>query len=80
MAGIASEYSPDRLLYPMKRVGKRGKGKFERISWDEALDIITEKLRDLKDRGEAHKLVASFFPHSITDPKWRFLNAYGGFY
>lgn len=79
MAGIALEYSPDRLLYPMKRVGKRGEGKFERISWDEALDIITEKLRDLRDRGEAHKLTASFFPHSITDPKWRFLNAYGGF-
>jgi thiosulfate reductase/polysulfide reductase chain A len=79
MAGIASEYSPDRLLYPMKRVGKRGEGKFERISWDEALDILTEKLQELTDRGEAHKLTASFFPHSITDPKWRFLNAYGGF-
>ena len=35
--------------------------------------------RSLKDRGEAHKLTANFFPHSITDPKWRFLNAYGGF-
>ncbi|MDO8847929.1 MAG: molybdopterin-dependent oxidoreductase [Coriobacteriia bacterium] len=79
MSGTSLEYSPDRLLYPMKRVGKRGEGTFERISWDEALDIITDKLRDLKDRGEAHKLTASFFPHSITDPKWRFLNAYGGF-
>ena len=72
MAGIALEYSPERLLYPMKRVGKRGEGKFERISWDEALDILTEKLRDLKDRGEAHKLTASFFPHSITDPQVAF--------
>lgn len=79
MAGVALEYSPDRLLYPLKRVGKRGEGKFERISWDEALDIITDKLRALKERGEAHKLTANFFPHSITDPKWRFLNAYGGF-
>ncbi len=79
MSGPATQYNSDRLLYPLKRVGKRGEGKFERISWDEALDTITKKLKELKNRGEAHKLTASFFPHSITDPKWRFLNAYGGF-
>jgi thiosulfate reductase/polysulfide reductase chain A len=79
MAGVSLEYSPDRLLYPMKRVGERGEGKFERISWDEALSIMADKLKGLRERGEAHKLTASFFPHSITDPKWRFLNAYGGF-
>ncbi len=79
MAGVSLQYNADRLTHPLKRVGKRGEGKFERITWDEALDILTAKLKDLKDRGEAHKLTASFFPHSITDPKWRFLNAYGGF-
>jgi len=79
MAGVSLEYSPERLTRPLKRVGKRGEGKFEPCSWDEALDAITAKLADLRDRGEAHKLTASFFPHSITDPKWRFLNAYGGF-
>jgi anaerobic dimethyl sulfoxide reductase subunit A len=39
-------YSPERLLYPMKRVGQRGEGRFERISWDEALDVVSGKLRD----------------------------------
>lgn len=38
-------YSPSRLRYPMKRVGKRGEAAFERISWDEALDIVAAKLR-----------------------------------
>lgn len=38
-------YNPDRLKYPMKRVGKRGEGKFKRISWDEALNEIATSLR-----------------------------------
>jgi anaerobic selenocysteine-containing dehydrogenase len=37
-------YHPDRLLYPMRRVGKKGEGSFERISWDEALATIGERL------------------------------------
>ena len=79
MAGISLQYAKERLTQPLKRVGERGENKFEEISWDEAMDILTDKLKALKDRGEAHKLTANFFPHSITDPKWRFLNAYGGF-
>ena len=47
-------YNPDRLRYPMKRVGKRGEGKFERISWDEAFDTISNAMKRLiKDYGES---------------------------
>jgi anaerobic selenocysteine-containing dehydrogenase len=39
--------SPDRLLFPMRRVGPKGRGEFIRISWDEALDTIATRLRDV---------------------------------
>jgi anaerobic selenocysteine-containing dehydrogenase len=41
---------PERLLYPLKRVGKKGEGKWERISWDEALDTIAKRLTEIKQQ------------------------------
>jgi len=49
--GLASRkrvYAPDRIKYTMKRVGERGEGKFERISWDEALDKIAAEMKRIK--------------------------------
>ncbi len=43
-------YSPERLLYPMIRVGARGEGRFRRASWDEALSLIAGKMVELKQR------------------------------
>jgi anaerobic selenocysteine-containing dehydrogenase len=40
-------YHPDRLLYPLRRVGPKGSGRFERISWDEAIAEITSRWRDI---------------------------------
>ena len=42
-------YAEDRILYPLKRVGERGEGKFERISWDEALDAVASEYVRVKD-------------------------------
>ncbi|MBI4321354.1 MAG: molybdopterin-dependent oxidoreductase [Chloroflexi bacterium] len=41
-------YSPDRLKYPLARAGARGEGRFERTTWDEALDRIASKLQEIK--------------------------------
>lgn len=43
-------YAAERLKYPLKRVGKRGEGKFERISWEEALDTIAGEMKRIKEK------------------------------
>ena len=50
------EYSPDRLLYPLRRTGPKGAGQFERISWDDALGEIADRLSGI---------AAEFGPESI---------------
>ncbi|MFZ0245653.1 molybdopterin-dependent oxidoreductase [Candidatus Binatus sp.] len=51
-------YGPDRLLYPMKRAGERGSGKWERISWEQACDEIAGKLADI---------IQKYGPQAISD-------------
>src|ERR1035441_8812813 len=46
---LEREYHPQRLLYPQRRVGAKGAGRFERITWDEALDTIAGRLRAVAD-------------------------------
>ncbi|MFT4605227.1 MAG: anaerobic selenocysteine-containing dehydrogenase [Rhodothermales bacterium] len=49
-ATINQVYDPERILYPLKRVGERGEGKWKRISWDQALDEIAEKMRASREK------------------------------
>ncbi|PWU03887.1 MAG: molybdopterin oxidoreductase [Terriglobia bacterium] len=44
---LEREYSPGRLLYPQRRTGAKGEGRFERISWDEALDTVAGRLKSI---------------------------------
>ena len=50
-------YSKDRILYPMRRIGEKGIGKFERISWQEALDAIGENFRDVIEKHGAESIL-----------------------
>lgn len=50
----------DRLLYPLKRAGRKGESKFDRISWDEALDVISAKLRAIASENPQSILPYSY--------------------
>jgi anaerobic selenocysteine-containing dehydrogenase len=50
-------YHPDRLQYPVKRAGERGGGSWQRISWDEALDTVAEKLQAAKEKHGAESVI-----------------------
>ena len=77
-------YAPDRLQFPMKRVGERGEGKFERISWDEALDTVARELNRVRDTYGLSNILfiklagSQGFVHG-TGPVDRLLKAFGGF-
>lgn len=61
--GLASAqlaYHPDRLTHPVRRVGPKASGKWERISWDEALDTIAERIVTYKERYGAESIVFGY--------------------
>lgn len=62
-AGVALLYDPDRLKYPQIRTGDRGEGKFKRVSWDEALDFLASRLKDLKAKYGPESV--ALFPHGV---------------
>jgi anaerobic selenocysteine-containing dehydrogenase len=71
-------YSPQRLKYPLKRIGKRGEGKFAKISWDEAIDIIATKLLEQKEQYGPETLgILSPASRSYSTLLYRFLMAHG---
>ncbi len=62
-AQVQMIYDPNRVKYPMKRVGRRGEGRFERITWDEALDTIANKLLETKEKYGPYSIIHQ--PYSI---------------
>lgn len=69
---------PQRINYPMKRVGEKGSGQWERITWEQALDEIAEKLQSLKEKYGPETLASSIGgPHTTFWPLHRFLSLFG---
>jgi len=55
-AGLQSLYGPDRIRGPLKRTGARGAGRWEPISWEEAIKTVRERLGELKRQGRPYSL------------------------
>ncbi|NIP28510.1 MAG: molybdopterin-dependent oxidoreductase, partial [Aliifodinibius sp.] len=53
LSGLQLLYGP-RVKSPLKRTGKRGQGRWQRISWKEAVSEVVEKLSDLRSKGQSH--------------------------
>ena len=60
LASAQMAYHPDRLLHPVRRVGPKGSGRWERISWDEALDAIAHRILDYKARFGAESVAMGY--------------------
>lgn len=83
-------YHPDRLKYPMKRVGKRGEGKFEKISWDEAYQIVADNLKRIVGEYGNESIYLNYGTGTLggtVTRSWppgatliaRLMNCYGGY-
>ncbi len=71
-------YHPDRLRYPLKRAGERGEGKWQEISWNEALDEIARKLEEIKRETGAEAIATSSGTYRTHDEyRRRFFNLLG---
>jgi anaerobic selenocysteine-containing dehydrogenase len=78
LATTQMQYHPQRLTHPMKRVGKRGAGQWRRISWQEALDTIASKLRQIRqENGPEAVAVISGGSKPVLSHSRRFANALG---
>jgi len=76
-SGLMMTYDPDRVLYPLMRVGERGSGRFRRATWDEALDFTAEQMLRIRDAYGPEAMIFSS-THNLSQPLFEnLLNAFG---
>ncbi|MBW2366780.1 MAG: molybdopterin-dependent oxidoreductase [Deltaproteobacteria bacterium] len=79
LSGLQLLYGPTRIKQPMKRAGKRGEGKWQPISWQQAIDEISANLKTLRKNGDSHTVAGVMESDRGTVPRLmeRFLSAFG---
>jgi anaerobic selenocysteine-containing dehydrogenase len=79
LSGLQLLYGPTRVKGPLKRTGKRGEGRWERISWKEAISEVVEKLGNLRSKGQSHTVGFISGSDRGTIPRLfeRFLTVFG---
>jgi thiosulfate reductase/polysulfide reductase chain A len=76
-AAINMVEDPDRILYPMRRVGSRGSGQWERITWDQAIEDISKRLRTLREQERPEEMVLLYGRDRTNGFLERFTDAFG---
>lgn len=74
---ISYTYYPERILYPLRRVGKRGDGKWKRITWEEAYTELADRMRPLREKGTPEEFVFHYGRDKTKGYTKHFTNAFG---
>ncbi|MDP2660894.1 MAG: molybdopterin-dependent oxidoreductase [Dehalococcoidia bacterium] len=85
LAQVQRIYHPERVRHPLKRVGERGEGRFQRIPWDEALDSVAGEMRRIKETHGTQAILnlrgagsLDGILHRTPNLADRFFNSFGG--
>ncbi len=70
-------YHPDRIQQPLKRTGTRGSGQFEKISWEEAMNLLVEKLKAVRSDPAGLALLTPQLRGTLGDMTTRFMRSFG---
>lgn len=76
-AGMGHVYDPDRILYPLKRTGPRGSGRWKRVSWDEALGVVAKKLNEVIEKGHPNEIMIKYGRNRTGGAVNRFMHTLG---
>lgn len=70
-------YHPDRILYPLKRApgSRRGEGKYVRISWDEALTTVADKMKEMRQKYGPYSIITPYMPNGTLERLFSFWGA-----